>query len=214
MYLTYNVNVLIYKPKTKTIDDFIYLANPNEISPQFIKFIAELGTVKQNIRNEFIPTYQDYFYKLEFNLCNTNKTKGEKQGLLNNNSINIIWVDSPITSIEKIASAFNSYNTAIQYSLVIIYPETETHYHIKVKYSKDSTKMIPLIQNSFLSDYIININSKNGILYFINNLISLCEWDYLNFSYQECSNGKQISKYMETNFSKRFNHLDSLCNGK
>ena len=213
VYLTYNVNVLMYKAQKKTVEDFINFVEPNEISSQFIKFISVLGVIKQNLKNEFVPSYKDYFYNIEFNLCNTNKSREEKNNQLNYNSVNIIWVDSPISSIDTILSLFNSYNS-IQYSLIIVYPETDTHYHIKVRFSKENQKIMPFVQTAFLNDYIINIKEKSGVQYFSNNLIGLCEWAFLNYSYQEFSNGKIIQKYNDTNFIKRYNHIDSFCNEK
>ena len=213
VYLTYNVNVLMYKAQKKTVEDFINFVEPNEISSQFIKFISVLGVIKQNLKNEFVPCYKDYFYNIEFNLCNTNKSREEKNNQLNYNSVNIIWVDSPISSIDTILSLFNSYNS-IQYSLIIVYPETDTHYHIKVRFSKENQKIMPFVQTAFLNDYIINIKEKSGVQYFSNNLIGLCEWAFLNYSYQEFSNGKIIQKYNDTNFIKRYNHIDSFCNEK
>ena len=132
---------------------------------------------------------------------------------LNNNCVNIIWVNSPISSVDKIISLFNLYNSN-QYSLIIVYPETDTHYHIKVRFSKENQKILPLVKTAFLNDYIINVKEKSGVQYFINNLIALCEWDFFNYSYQESLNGKISQIYLETNFIKRYNHLDSFCNEK
>ena len=70
------------------------------------------------------------------------------------------------------------------------------------------------MKTAFLNDYIINIKEKSGVQYFINNLIVLCEWDFFNYSYQESLNGKISQIYLETNFIKRYNHLDSFCNEK
>ena len=213
VYLTYKVNVLMYKAQKNTVDDFINLVEPNEISSQFIKFISVLGVIKQNLKNELVHSYKDYFYNIEFNLCNTNKSREDKKMQLNNNCVNIIWVNSPISSVDKIISLFNLYNSN-QYSLIIVYPETDTHYHIKVRFSKENQKILPLVKTAFLNDYIINIKEKSGVQYFINNLIVLCEWDFFNYSYQESLNGKISQIYLETNFIKRYNHLDSFCNEK
>ena len=203
----------MYKAQKNTVDDFINLVEPNEISSQFIKFISVLGVIKQNLKNELVHSYKDYFYNIEFNLCNTNKSREDKKMQLNNNCVNIIWVNSPIASVDKIISLFNLYNSN-QYSLIIVYPETDTHYHIKVRFSKENQKILPLVKTAFLNDYIINIKEKSGVQYFINNLIALCEWDFFNYSYQESLNGKISQIYLETNFIKRYNHLDSFCNEK
>ena len=205
-YLTYSVNVLMYKPLKKEIDDFIYCVDSYEISSQFIQFISVLGEVQQNTSNETIPTYMDYFYNIKFNLLNTNKYEDKKQELLRNNSVNIIWVGSPISSFEKITSLFNSFNSSTQYSLIIVYPETDTHYHIKVRFSKENQK-IPLVEKAFLNDYIININSKGGIQYFINNIIALCEWDRLASQDNTIWN---INEIIENNFIKRMNLIQSF----
>ena len=204
-YLTYSVNVLMYKPLKKEIDDFIYFVDSYEISSQFIQFISVLGEIQQNLSNEYIPIYTDYIYNINFNLLNTNKSKDEKKELFRNNSVNIIWVDSPISSFEKITSLFNSFNSSIQYSLIIVYPETDTHYHIKVRFSQENQKKFPLVEAAFLNDYIININSKSGIQYFINNLIALCEWDRLN-----CNSIWNINETIENNFIHRMNLIKGL----
>ena len=49
-------------------------------------------------------------------------------------------------------------------------------------------------------DYIININSKSGIHYFINNIIALCEWDRLASQDNTIWN---INGIIENNFIKR-----------
>ena len=90
--------------------------------------------------------------------------------------------------------------------LIIVYPETDTHYHIKVRFSKENQK-IPLVETAFLNDYIININSKSGIHYFINNIIALCEWDRLASQDNTIWN---INGIIENNFIKRMNLIQSF----
>ena len=61
----------------------------------------EFGTITDKEGKLKDNTDTDYIYNINFNLLNTNKSKDEKKELFRNNSVNIIWVDSPISSFES-----------------------------------------------------------------------------------------------------------------
>ena len=47
-------------------------------------------------------------------------------------------------------------------------------------YKQNEEQKIMLIEDMFVNYYMINVNSYSSIRYFINNLITLCEWIYYN----------------------------------
>lgn len=54
--------------------------------------------------------------------------------------------------------------------------ETERHYLVsKIVDQKDFTSM-KLIEDMYVNNYMVNVKSYSSIRYFINNIISLCEW--------------------------------------
>ena len=80
-------------------------------------------------------------------------TKEEKIKLIQDNNVNIIWLDNPFVDISAITTLFSSINDK-DYTIITIAPKSETHFLVKKSssiYEKDNT----MIESFFVNNYFI-----------------------------------------------------------
>ena len=174
--LTYTINI-IYCANTQKPSKENLLSNlqKNNNTTSFIKFISLLGKKYANCEG---LSYRDMFYNIQFEIVNVKETIAEKEKLLLTNSINIIWLEGNKKQMNDIMSIMNQYES--NKIVFFISRETDIHYLVSKMYKQNEEQKIMLIEDMFVNYYMINVNSYSSIRYFINNLITLCEWIYYN----------------------------------
>lgn len=228
---TFFVNVWFYNPKTDEYSNNIFnYTDRNELPLSFINFLSSLGNVSYNDKGERALIYKDEFYTVEFKLCNCLKTsKNQKIQMIEQNKINLIWINNSRIDIDQINKVFNLNESSCFY-LFFISPVSDSHCFIRKNASSKKEK----IESLFIHDYIININSLSSIRYFMNNIILLCEWfeyyneneqneapskskdrvirNFVNNVIEKVKNSNSTPDYIgNDNLSKRLNLINQIC---
>lgn len=96
LFITYHVNVFYYSKDYYYLkfDSLINEIDTEDINPLFYKFVSKLGNVYTNEKGEKILSYKDTYYHIIFELIDTKKSQENKIKHLENNLINIIWIDN------------------------------------------------------------------------------------------------------------------------
>ena len=208
--ITYHVNIFFYPKDYEqlTLNNLLNEIDLEDISPLFYKFVSKLGDLYQNDKGEKVLCYRDNYYNIIFELINLKKTNEEKLKLIQNNSVNIIWLDNPYIEIN--VNLFDSVRNNTNYSIVTIVPRTDNLYYVSIKpfnYFDDNeviNKDNRLDVNDVICDnYYINININSGIRYLINSIVLMNE---LLFYFED----KQINLYSMNNIQQHQAKMSSL----
>lgn len=170
---TYHINVFYIPSKYSNLTINALLEDFSlEKSSLYYQFISQLGDVYIDADGEKVLSYKDSFYEIVFELVDT-KSEGEKRKLINDNTVNIIWLDNPYIDTGNVLKLFDTIANHSNLAILTIAPKSDSHFLVKKKYKNMSTK---ILEDFFADNYFININAYSGIRYLRNNLILLCDW--------------------------------------
>lgn len=188
VYITYHVNLFFYPKEYNKLlsDNLLNQTDPDDLSPEYLTFISQLGNVYINDNNEKVLAYRDSFYNIIFELVNLKPTIEEKKTLIKDNRINMIWIDNPYINTSSINTLFD-WASNKDYIYITITPKSNTHCMVNVTCNKDKEKyklshnLINVlskfsIDNIICSNYYINLNAYSSIRYIINSIILFSDW--------------------------------------
>lgn len=193
--ITYTINIAYSSSHDGNIDNFF--SNINQYIPNYyINFISRLGKVNDN--KQII--YKDNFYTLIFNIVNISNSNENVRDLLLSSSKVIYLLDTHLL----VKSEFTLSQINKDVLLHFVSRVSDSHYLIqrrtfikeevkekkttqeKQKDKKDEEispiSYLNLISSNFANDYLININAKSSIRYFIKSIIAYSEFFLYNKS--------------------------------
>ena len=183
VHFTYHVNVVFYSKNytSLTLENLLEDISPDEISQLYYDFISQLGELYIDEKGEKTFAYKDCFYNIIFDIFDSKKTKEEKEKMIKENRVTILWIDNPYIDITASEEVFNE-NTFIK-----ITPSSDTHYLIrtvnkrKIEEEHSLNEDYPFngcldIQKFFADTFYINANAYSGIRYLLNFIAIVCDW--------------------------------------
>ena len=186
VHFTYHVNVVFYSKNytSLTLENLLEDISPDEISELYFNFIAQLGDLYIDDNGEKTFAYKDSFYHIIFDIFDSKKTKEEKEKMIKENRVTLLWIDNPYIDISTNEELFNE-NTFIK-----ITPSSDKHYlirtvnkrHLEEEHSlnEDCTFNECLdIQKFFADTFYINVNAYSGIRYLLHFIAIACDWYHL-----------------------------------
>ena len=122
IFLTYHVNIFYYPIQYKelTLDNLLEPKIEHKISPKFYTFLSKLGNTYVNEKNEKVIMHKDLFYNISFDLVNLKRNREEKEDLIKNNCVNIIWLDNEAIALSNTESVFQSISKENSYTIITI----------------------------------------------------------------------------------------------
>ena len=164
--ITYTINIAYSSSIDGNIDN-LFANIKQHIPNHYINFISHLGKVNEN--KQII--YKDNFYTLIFNIVNISNANENVSDVLLSSSKVIYLLDTHLLVKNQIATLQREKD----YLLHFVSRVSDSHYLIQRRTStKDDINL------HYASDYLININAKSSIRYFIKSIIAYSEWFFYN----------------------------------
>ena len=184
--ITYHINIFFYNNEyTKiTLDDLLSV-HEKQYSPLYYHFISQLGDIFIDDNGNRTLSYKDSFYNIIFDFVDLKQTEEEKINLIQDNVINIIWIDNTFIDDSAIESIFTSMNPK-EYIIITIIPNTDSHFLVKMHFKTSENLSNEALSNNkrvSINDFLcnifyININENSSIRYLLNCCIIMNDWFY------------------------------------
>ena len=154
-------------------------------SPLYYHFISQLGDIFIDDNGNRTLSYKDSFYNIIFDFVDLKQTEEEKINLIQDNVINIIWIDNTFIDDSAIESIFTSMNPK-EYIIITIIPNTDSHFLVKMHFKTSENLSNEALSNNkrvSINDFLcnifyININENSSIRYLLNCCIIMNDWFY------------------------------------
>ena len=158
--ITYHINIFFYNNEyTKiTLDDLLSV-HEKQYSPLYYHFISQLGDIFIDDNGNRTLSYKDSFYNIIFDFVDLKQTEEEKINLIQDNVINIIWIDNTFIDDSAIESIFTSMNPK-EYIIITIIPNTDSHFLVKMHFKTSENLSNEALSNNkrvSINDFLCNI---------------------------------------------------------
>ena len=179
VYFCYNCGLIYYynsKTDSKCLASYMYFIEKFGLLYDYYDFYPDKNKKdltsklinKNTQKDKYIVINQDSLIRINFHILNL--TEKDKNKIIEENNIIFIWIDNSNNSYD--------YNTNVCHDKIkvffIIYKITENYYKIRIKYNQMAKKEIEeLIEEIFVSDFIIDIENQSSIQLLFNMIIHI-----------------------------------------